>query len=78
MGHPLEWHRPEPGTWHLYDKPGETPRQRLSRSPVAWITGLASVGYHGGLGPGRDATFHARTIPALKAQIETFLSLKQV
>ena len=78
MAHPLEWRRPEPGTWHLYEKPGETPSQRLSRRPVAWITGLARVGYHRGLGRSCDATFHARTIPALKQQIEQFLSLKLV
>lgn len=78
MANALTWHREEPGLWYLYDKPGDTPLQRLSRRPVAWITGLARVGYHGGIGAGRDATFHARTIPALKEQIEQFLSLKVV
>ncbi len=74
----LSWERAEPGLWYLYDQPGETPRQRLTRRPLAWLTGLARTGYHGGIGPERNATFHARTIPALKDQIETFLSLKVV
>ena len=70
---PLQWHRAESGTWHLFDQPGETPRQRLSRRPVAWLTGLASVGFHGGIGPERNAQFHGRTVQAVKRQIEAAL-----
>ena len=74
----LSWERGEPGYWQAFDAPRETPRQRLASRPVAWITGLARVGYHGGIGTDCDATFHARTIPELKRQIEQFLSLRAV
>lgn len=76
MAEPITWERGEPGYWEAFNVPRETPRQRLASRPVAWITGGRRRGYHGGLGPSRDATFHARTVPALKAQIEQFLSLK--
>ena len=73
MAHPLQWSRAEAGTWHLFDKPGNTARERLTRQPVAWLTGMARLGYHGGIGPGRDAQFHGRTVPAVKRQIEAAL-----
>jgi len=74
----LSWERGEPGYWEAFDVPRDTPRQRLAIRPIAWITGFASVGYHGGLGKSCDATFHARTIPELKRQIEQYLSLRVV
>lgn len=74
MAEKLQWERQEAGLWYLFDKPGKTPLQRLSRRPVAWLTGLARVGFHGGLGPCRDAQFHGRTVPAVKRQIEAALS----
>lgn len=78
MAKPITWERGEPGYWEAFTVPRDTPRQRLASRPAAWITGSARLGYHGGLSPNLDATFHARTIPALKQQIEQFLSLRLV
>ncbi len=78
MPHPITWERGDPGYWQAFTVPRDTPRQRLASRPAAWITGTARLGYHGGLGGSCDATFHARTIPALKGQIEQFLSLAVV
>lgn len=73
----MQWERQEAGCWHLHNKPGDTARQRLSRRPVAWITGLARVGFHGGLGSSLDAQFHGRTVPAVKRQIEAAVSANE-
>lgn len=70
----MQWERQEAGCWHLHDKPGETPRQRLSRLPVAWVTGMACIGFHGGIFPGCDAQFHGRTVQAVKRQIDAHLA----
>lgn len=69
MGKPLEWVRVASGEWWLFDKPRGTPRH-----PVASISGIARIGYHGSLrGSGGNAAFHGRTIPAVKRQIEATL-----
>lgn len=74
MAPKLQWIRGEAGYWELHDKPGDTPRQRLTRRPVAWLSGMRATGFHGGLGAGRDAQFHGRTVQVVKRQIEAAFS----
>lgn len=70
----LEWTRVEAGGWWLFDKPRGTPRH-----PIASIHGSARIGYHGSLrGSGGDAQFRGKSIPAVKRQIEQWLSLRVV